>query len=138
VEALDVAEQAPDEVCEVVKSLANITTKQENEDKIKLDNGGYVVSTLKAGLYHGLTAESAEQAIIDSVMMGGDTDTLAAVTGCIAGARFGSEVLPDRWVTKLDTTGELEELGAMLLTQSFGITKEASNIVDGGMLDLSQ
>lgn len=134
--ALTHTDQAPDEVRDAAKSVASITSGQTELDEIELDNGGYVVTTLQSGLYHGLTAESAEDAIIDAVMMGGDTDTLAAVTGSIAGARFGSEALPDRWIAEIDATAELEKLSGELSKRSFGITKGASEIVDGGKLDL--
>jgi len=47
------------------------------------------VTPLQAGLYYGLIAETASEAIVETVMMGGDTDTIGAVAGTVAGARFG-------------------------------------------------
>lgn len=70
-------------------------------------NSGYLVTTLQAGLYHGLTADTAEEAIINAVMIGGDTDTLGAVTGAVAGARFGRDALPDRWLEPVSAREEL-------------------------------
>lgn len=81
----------------------------------ELGNSGYVVTTLQAGLYYGLTADSAEEAIIDAVNAGGDTDTIGAVAGAVAGARFGASNLPERWLEDLDCVDELEQLAQTLL-----------------------
>jgi ADP-ribosyl-[dinitrogen reductase] hydrolase len=101
-----------------------------------LKNSGYVVTTLQAGLYHGLTAETAEDAIIDAVMMGGDTDTIAAVAGGIAGARFGAAAVPDRWLNEIVETDELRQLGKSLYGQTFDVAEDAEAMLTDGRLDL--
>lgn len=45
-----------------------------------------------------------------AVNRGGDTDTIGAITGAIAGARFGASQLPDRWLTAIDEVDELKAL----------------------------
>ena len=87
---------------------------------------GYVVDTLEAGLYHGLGAESLEAAIVDAVNMGGDTDTVGAVAGAVAGARFGASAVPDRWLESLHGVDDLRQLGRRLEEGSFDVR------VDGG------
>ncbi|WP_255197211.1 ADP-ribosylglycohydrolase family protein [Halorarius litoreus] len=84
-----------------------------------LRSSGYVVHTLQTALYHGLTAESAEEGIVAAVNMGEDTDTVGAVTGAVVGARFGASDLPDRWVETVGHTTELRELGEQLATGTF-------------------
>jgi len=79
-----------------VESVARVVSEGSGSMEINLENTGYVVTTLQAGLYHGLIAETAEDAIIDAVMMGGDTDTLAAVAGAVAGDRFEKRFLHRR------------------------------------------
>ena len=44
----------------------------------------------------------------------GDTDTLGAVTGALAGARFGASGLPDRWLETVEYREDLELLGQAL------------------------
>ena len=83
-------------------------------DPATLQSSGYVIHTLQTALYHGLTAESAEEAIIEAVNMGKDTDTVGAVTGAIAGARFGEQALPERWLSEVDHTAELRDLAHQL------------------------
>ena len=82
----------------------------------QLQTTGYVVHTLQTALYNALTANSAEDAIVTAVNRGGDTDTVGAVTGALAGARFGSDSLPDRWLNTIEYRDDLEFLGQALAT----------------------
>ena len=49
-----------------------------------------------------LAAESAEQAIVNAVCLGGDTDTIAAMAGALAGAHWGLGALPSSWLQGLE------------------------------------
>jgi len=62
-----------------------------------------------------MTAETAEDAIVTAVNRGGDTDTIGAVTGALAGARFGSDSLPERWLDTVDKPEELDLLAQALV-----------------------
>lgn len=79
----------------------------DDVDPKKLENSGYVLSTLQTALYHILTADSAESAIVNAVNQGGDTDTIGAVAGAVADTRFGVSTLPERWLDALAVTDEL-------------------------------
>lgn len=74
-----------------------------------------VVETLRTSLYHGLTADGAEAAIVAAVNEGGDADTVGARTGAVAGARFGAANLPERWLAPLERRSELDGLSADLV-----------------------
>lgn len=76
---------------------------------------GYVVDTLQVALYEGVTAADAESAIVRAVNRGGDADTIGAVAGAVAGARFGASALPDRWLDALEAADELRRLGNELV-----------------------
>jgi len=67
--------------------------------------------------------------------MGGDTDTIAAVAGAVAGARFGGEALPDRWLNEITETDELTELSHSLASDTFGVSEDAEKMVATGKLD---
>ena len=109
----DIGSELPDDVRNAVEP---VTAARRGEPvDISLENSGYVVTTLQAGLYHGLTAETAEDAIVDAVMMGGDTDTIGAVAGAVAGARFGDDALPERWLTEIGEADELRQLAFDLI-----------------------
>ena len=59
---------------------------------------GWVLIALQNALWQLLHAATLEEAVIDSVMRGGDTDTNAAICGALLGAVSGAEALPQRWV----------------------------------------
>lgn len=114
--ALDVVgDQAPGELIEAVEHVP------DEVDPKKLESTGYVVHTLQTALHDALAADSAEEAIVTAVNRGGDTDTVGAVTGAIAGARFGLEGLPDEWVRTLEVTEPMYELADDLLDGDYGI-----------------
>ncbi|WP_135807214.1 ADP-ribosylglycohydrolase family protein [Halorussus marinus] len=108
-DALDyVGSDAPDELIAALESLAR------GESPGALETSGYVIDSLQTALHDGLFAESAEEAIVTAVNRGGDTDTIGAVAGAVAGARFGASTLPDRWLAALDAAEELESLANQL------------------------
>jgi ADP-ribosyl-[dinitrogen reductase] hydrolase len=47
-------------------------------------------------------ATSFSEAVVAAIDLGGDTDTVAAVAGAMAGARFGRQDIPARWTTHLN------------------------------------
>lgn len=106
--SLDAVDDLPAELREALEVVPDVITDAD------LENTGYVVYTLQAGLYWGLTAPSAEEAIVSAVNMGGDTDTLGAVAGAVAGARFGATALPEQWVETLGVADELTGLATAL------------------------
>lgn len=106
--ALAGTDEAPRELREVVRGATDT-------DPEALSATGYVIDTLETGLHHGLTAPDAEEAILRAVNMGDDADTVGAVTGAVAGARFGASALPDRWLDAVDEADDLRSLGADLL-----------------------
>jgi ADP-ribosyl-[dinitrogen reductase] hydrolase len=57
--------------------------------------------------------------IVAAVSLGEDTDTTGAVAGALAGAHFGAETIPDRWLTLLQPRAELEQLADRLLELAF-------------------
>jgi len=77
-------------------------------DKISLDlklknPTGHVKNTLDNAMYWLFETESFEEAIIGAVNHGGDADTIAAITGSLAGAYYGFYAIPTRWKYDLNT-----------------------------------
>ncbi len=72
-------------------------------DRQRLENpGGYLVETLQAVFQALFGTHDFETALIDVVNRGGDADTTGAILGMIAGALYGREAIPRRWLTALD------------------------------------
>jgi len=82
-------------------------------------NGGYVMETVPGALLSFLYKPyDLEEAIINSVNAGGDTDSLGAITGAISGAFNGIEKIPDRWKENVEGRSYIEGLAEKLYTLS--------------------
>ena len=64
---------------------------------------GHVCNTLNNALYWVQNTKTFEDAIINPVNHGGDSDTIAAITGSMAGALYGYDAIPQRWIDKLSS-----------------------------------
>ncbi|KOX38351.1 MULTISPECIES: ADP-ribosylglycohydrolase family protein [unclassified Streptomyces] len=62
---------------------------------------GAVWPCLGSAVWALRTTRSFEEALAAAVDLGGDTDTVAAVTGTLAGAVYGSAGVPARWLSAL-------------------------------------
>lgn len=73
---------------------------------------GYVVDALMTAVYSMLTGQDYESTILTAASMGFDTDTNAAITGALAGAFYGIDDIPDRWLSKLLDMEYLENIAS--------------------------
>ena len=69
------------------------------EDEIK--STGYVVDTLEASIWCILHTDNYKDCVLKAVNLGGDTDTIAAVSGGLAGIIYGYEDIPIKWINNL-------------------------------------
>lgn len=81
---------------------------QKSSDEI--DSSGYVVDTLEASLWCLLHTENYCSCVLTAVNLGGDTDTVAAITGGLAGIRYGLSDIPDEWLSCIARRAEIETL----------------------------
>lgn len=75
-------------------------------------SGGYVVHTLEASIWCLLQTSSYRDAVLTAVNLGGDTDTVAAITGGLAGLYYGLEAIPGSWIDALAGKERIRELAA--------------------------
>ncbi len=68
----------------------------------QLNPTGYVVDSFNCALHSIAATGTFEEAIIEAANLGGDTDTIAAITGGLAGAIYGYNEIPERWIRTLD------------------------------------
>jgi ADP-ribosyl-[dinitrogen reductase] hydrolase len=104
----DVDANAPDKLTAALRPLAH------GDSPDSMETSGYVIHSLQTALHDGIRSGSAEEAIVTAVNRGGDTDTIGAIAGAIAGARFGVSQLPAPWLTAIDEVDELEALARQL------------------------
>lgn len=74
----------------------------------EVDNSGWAVSTLEAALWAFNTTETFGDGLVAAVNLGGDSDTIGAVYGQVAGAFYGIEGIPERWIKAVKTYGEID------------------------------
>ena len=78
----------------------------------QLGTSGYVVESVPLALY---AARSVDRVPFDVLLRnvveaGGDTDTIASMTGQIAGAWLGASNIPKRWISSLPHAHEIERI----------------------------
>lgn len=66
-----------------------------------MEPSGHVKNTFNNSVYWS-QKDSFEKAIVGAVNHGGDADTIAAITGSIAGAKFGFSNIPKKWLNQLN------------------------------------
>ncbi|MBC7197278.1 MAG: ADP-ribosylglycohydrolase family protein [Deferribacterales bacterium] len=59
------------------------------ENPVFYTTTAYCVTTLQTSLHVNLESNSFEEALVKAVNLGGDADTIGAVTGALAGAKYG-------------------------------------------------
>lgn len=69
------------------------------EDKIR--SSGYVVDTLEAALWTFFHADGYRQTVLKAINLGGDTDTIGAIVGGIAGVYYGLNDIPVNWIQSI-------------------------------------
>ena len=62
----------------------------------------FATESVPVAVVVGGGARSFEEAVTLAVSCGGDTDTIGAMAGAIAGARFGASSIPKRWRSALE------------------------------------
>ena len=87
-------------------SLSEFKDTPENQIK----STGYVVYTLEAAIWCLVNSSSYEEVILKAVNLGDDTDTVAAITGGLAGLYYGYDNIPDKWKSKLQKREWIESL----------------------------
>jgi len=82
---------------------------------------GYIVDTMQTVLHHFIHTDSFESCVVETVNCGEDADTNGAIVGMLAGALYGVEAIPQRWLDKLDVAvkTEIEQQTLVFLSKPF-------------------
>lgn len=86
--------------------FSDISTLNIND----INSNGYVVDTLEAVFWIVLNCSSYNESIIGAINLGGDTDTIGAITGSIAGILYGYDNISKRWISKLKNKDYIDEI----------------------------
>lgn len=82
----------------------------------EISSSGYVAHSLEAALWCVSRTASFAQAVVLATNLGDDSDTVAAITGQLAGALYGYEGFPRNWLDKLAWAKPLETMALELTT----------------------
>lgn len=115
-----------------IKRLIEFTRNRDYLDKLKilerflkmgatkrdvinhLGNGIEALNSVPTALYSFLSNNDFEESLVYAVSLGGDADTIGAMTGAIAGAYYGIEKIPLRWIERAENKQYLIDLGEKL------------------------
>jgi len=82
---------------------------------LELGNGIEVFNSVPTAIYSFLSQpHSFARAVLSAISLGGDTDTIGAMTGAISGAYLGFDSIPGKWRDKLENRLYIAELAGGL------------------------
>ena len=90
----------------------------------RIRSSGYVVHTLEAALWSVARTGDFRNAVLLAANLADDADTVAAVTGQLAGALYGLRGIPETWLSRLAWKDRLLEAGRRLLPASLADGEE--------------
>jgi ADP-ribosylglycohydrolase len=98
---------------------------------------GYIVHTVPMAIFCWLkNINNFRNAIEDVILLGGDTDTMGAIVGALAGATLGANQIPKEWQSGIKdfpfSVNMMRKLSMQLSTQVI----ENSTIINGDLLSL--
>ena len=79
-----------------------------------LGNSGEALHSVPTAIYSFLSHHDFQGAVTYAVSLGGDADTIGAMTGAIAGACYGIEGVPAIWKLSVENRERIEHLGRRL------------------------
>ncbi|MEN6585344.1 MAG: ADP-ribosyl-[dinitrogen reductase] hydrolase [Sulfuricella sp.] len=103
--------------CRAIANRLVETHRQFKFDPYPGRASGYIVDTVQTVLHHFFYTDSFESCVVETVNRGEDADTTGALAGMLAGALYGADAIPKRWLDRLDyhVVKEIERQVAGLL-----------------------
>ena len=83
-----------------------------------ISSSGYVAHSLEAAIWCVARTGSFEEAVILAANLGDDADTVAAITGQLAGALYGYRSIPHRWLSQLNSQGLIFGMASRLFDRT--------------------
>jgi ADP-ribosyl-[dinitrogen reductase] hydrolase len=88
------------------------------KQRSEIHSTGYVAHSLEAAIWSVGRTSSFAEAVLLAANLGGDADTVAAITGQLAGALYGRDAIPSAWLDALHQGSAISDLAEKLFDQS--------------------
>jgi ADP-ribosylglycohydrolase len=98
----EVNEHAPESFREPVSIVRELRGHGPAEAIRRLGHGVWALESVPAALWAYAHTSTFSEAVVEAVALGGDTDSIGAMTGAIAGATYGSSAIPRAWLDALE------------------------------------
>ena len=89
----------------------------------RLGTGNSCLESVPTAIYAFLSHRDFKSAVIYAVSLGGDADSIGAMTGALAGACYGIEGIPSQWRETVENRDLLGALSKRLWEVKMGISK---------------
>jgi len=112
-------------------NLASDTLSDAPDEMLRLSSGGwrrkasseirasgYCLDALEAGLWAVEASACFKEAVLTAVNLGEDADTVGAIAGQLAGARYGYQAIPVSWLHALKRKDEIFEIAQQVFFKS--------------------
>ena len=86
-------------LCDSIRSISRGVYKDKARDDIR--SSGYVLDSLEAALWAFHKTDNFRDGALLAVNLGGDSDTIGAIYGQLAGAYYGETMIPIEWIRGL-------------------------------------
>ena len=86
---------------DVMRTIVIEANRQQPAHPVTCPSDGFAPASVATAIYLALRAPSFEEAVVEAINLGGDADTVGAMTGSLAGARWGAGAIPQRWLDGL-------------------------------------
>ena len=83
----------------------------------------YIVDTVQTVLHYFFNSKDYETCLINTVNQGEDADTTGALAGMLAGAKYGLDAIPKRWLSMLDPN-----IKAKIIEQTYALLKISQSL----------
>jgi ADP-ribosylglycohydrolase len=103
---------------QALNALVEEANRHGAEPSCKRPTQGFPPACIPTCLYLLLTTDSFEEALVEVVNLGGDADSAGAILGALAGAHYGVDAIPDRWLAGLQNRDAIDRRAVALLRRS--------------------
>ena len=97
-----------------------------NRSRRSIRSTGYVIDSLEAALWCISNTEDFASAVLTASNLGDDADTVAAITGQLAGALYGASAIPTHWRRRLAWSRRIVGLAQALFASRVRVAQAIS------------